>query len=328
MASHPDCIVMDCMRPQNAKPTLRNITEGFLQPNATMSMQSLSERSCASWRGNRVGAHGYGVEKATYAFRAVVCVIDGEECRPADGKLRAHRSTGHIPPIKITLVDRFGQRPAAPYPDHQLLVTIASAKQPREVRLSGQLDVRFDGGEAVLDETTVTGTPGAYGLLLNFSDPQLNNVTLTTELESCLVGEQSVLGNTACQPCEAGSYRVHEPVNTCIECPDHCICNTWGIAPARNYWIPSPCSPMAEECLSDRACEYGTPPGFGSLYSQILCVEDGREQALHEYFEEQDPTCNLSDAAIDLFREVQCREVATYSFLWGSECKVYRDMKV
>lgn len=287
MASHPAHVAVQCSGRVEA-PTSKNLADGLLKINDVHQMSRLSQKACPAWKGNSVGEGGYGPTRATFAFTANVCLANDKECFDANGEIPVHSSAGLIPPIKITLVDQYGQSPAEPPPcsDHFFV-----APQSKDVRLSGQLESHFFRGEASLTETTVTGNPGDYSLTLHFSDKRMADINLYTELRSCAIGEQSVLHNTACQKCEAGTYSVQEPLEKCTECHGSAICRKWGIAPKNGHWIPSPCVTQARECLSENACTY-----------------DGREEAMDDFFDTHEPTCDLSDENTTIFHSKQCSE--------------------
>lgn len=254
VASNPQHVAVLCSSEATEEPTLNNILHGLTTLQDLNKMPRLSDKVCRSWTGNKVGQGGYGAIKATFAATAVVCIVQGNACRPTNGQLPTHISAKFLPPLKIILIDQFGQMPAEPSPDQQALAVFPASDH---VRLSGQLNAGFERGEALLTETTVTGHPGDYSMLLQFHDDRIDDIQLESALRSCSLGEQSVLDNTACQRCEVGMYSVQEPLDNCKECPHGCVCKKWGIAPQRHHWMSSPCMTHAEECLSDTACNYG-----------------------------------------------------------------------
>lgn len=304
MATHPQYIAVQCSSGTQVETLSNNITEGFAQINKMNDFPRLLNHVCRSWTGNRVGKGGYGDLRATFGAKAVTCISKDNECQQTNGVLPMHSSAAFIPPIKITLVDQFGQFPAEPGPDHQDLMASPESDQ---VRMSGQLHSIFNRGEALLTETTVIGHPGKYRMVLRFHDDRIEDVELNSELQSCSVGQQSVLNDTACQWCEIGTFSVREPLDICEECPDNCVCRRWGIQPTRGHWLPSPCTTKALECLSEHACAYGTQHSYDG--AEQSCVLDGREEAMDDFFEEEDPTCDLSDTAMERFRAAQCNEV-------------------
>lgn len=255
IVSHPENVALDCSNNRTEYKTSARISDGFLEMKETRKMRRLSNASCPSWVKNEIDANGYGPLKASFADSAKAC-LEGDQCRSSVEEIPVHRSSEFIPSIQIILIDRFGQVNADPNPDHSDLLVEVSSPQ---TRLSGQLNSKFERGKAILNETIVTGHPGSYQLHFSFTDKRIEPLVLNSALQQCEIGEESVLNDTACQRCESGTYNIEQPLGTCKDCPEGCVCRKWGIYPTEEYWTPSPCIAKAQECISENACNKGKP---------------------------------------------------------------------
>ena len=254
IASRPELVAISCIRSRHPKGSNQASSVDFVTEHEISQTARLDDIDCLSWTHNTVGSDGYGPLKATFATIAVACAYSNDTCEGSNKHLPTHSSAHVVPAIQITLLDKFGQRPAEPRPEHRNASTTISSNR---VRLSGQMNSQFERGRALFNETRVVGSPGPYRVKLQLSDASIESLELHTELRRCQIGEQKVLNNTACQRCEAGMYSIDESADACHECPENTLCESWGIVPKDGYWIPSPCFTHPKRCLFEAGCTRG-----------------------------------------------------------------------
>lgn len=223
-----------------------------------------SNFNCSNMTDNSVAEGGYGPNIATKTkfFYVTLIYQNGTRQNVETGtsvNISDWRSDDRLPVFEVVLMDVFHQGPALTKTTTSTIADYDGSSKATALSTDGLIPYPFVAAVSRLGNVTIgqpLQEPGNYSLLLWLEDKAASNITVNVTLRNCTINEESGLGGKLCSPCDSNHFTLDPGNGTCKVCPDHCNCSSWGVAPMKKHWVPSPCHPKAVECLSEAACDY------------------------------------------------------------------------
>lgn len=242
------------------------------QPDKQLCGQRFSKSKFTDWLLVDKGGYGNNIATEVESFYVILTFPNGttQNAKPGDAFTISNWRSGNVlPSVTFVMMDHFFQGPAftkamGVSKGNQLFDQIAeyggfakaTVSSPNGLIPSPLITDVHSGNGTV----TIGGplqVPAGYSLILWRAENQLSNVTVYVTIRECTVNEETTLEGTLCATCDSNHFNLHPENGKCKVCPDHCNCSSWGIAPTKKHWVPSPCYPKAMGCLSEAACNYG-----------------------------------------------------------------------
>ncbi|GMH36924.1 hypothetical protein BSKO_04797 [Bryopsis sp. KO-2023] len=251
--------------------------------------------------GNSVSVGGFGMDVASRATHLDLSA--GKD----DGKayfVEDHVSGTKLPPIKVKIMDAYGEIVSAGLSDSIMKVTA------RSENVAGQLVSTAVGGVVTFDSLTVTADPGTYNL--TFAAEGLPLITTEFSIRGCMVGEFNVTDKKICTNCSTGFYGL-DPMVPCQQCDEKAMCSGGPvIVPVDGWWHSTPFSPLIHECLTEEACAFdGRSNLLSSFYLDRPNLDPSNDTVKNDAY----PQCN------DGYMGVLCGSCSLgYGHFAGGEC--------
>ena len=148
-----------------------------------------------------------------------------------------------------------------------------------------------DEGRKAFPSITGFQRPGRYEIRIDFSEPDLESLTLEIDVRECNLGEFVQEKGTLCVLCSGYQYNFDPSAPACQPCPENGNCTTHVIQPIQGHWHRTPCSRHVQQCVSREACDFV-----------------GREDDLKAVASDME-TCELSETSDRNYSQAQCKEV-------------------
>ena len=255
------------------------------------------DRVCEKWLDNQAG--DYGADLAPYALRVrkVLRFEEREEDLAVEGNvyfLHNHLSGTQIPSLFLTVVDEFGQGPAAGAGNESVEATMWS---PHRL-FTGAVRIQLQKGEGNFSGIAGYREAGLYDVRVDFSEGSIPSFTIRVQVRSCRIGEAAEAGGTICRQCSGDTYNFfpNQENPGCQPCPDDAKCDTAVIRPAKGHWHSSPCSRHTQDCLATQACDDSR--------------RDGRLRKIGSTVED----CDLTAEFVENYTKAECKELDATRF--------------
>ncbi|CAD7704984.1 unnamed protein product [Ostreobium quekettii] len=203
-----------------------------------------TQAGCLGFKGNSVGARGFGSIAGTRAFSLVVTTPMDPISNHTSSTVLAEEEGG----MAVTIYDAF---------DQKITGGILDAERPIRAQspsILGQTIAQAKNGTAVFEELIGFDRSGQHNL--SFQSIPLEPVHTTFIIRNCSVGEASESGGKSCRLC-ARDFFTFRPNISCLPCPSQANCiGGAALTPLEGYWHSTPFSPMFHRCIVREACVY------------------------------------------------------------------------